>query len=165
MRAADNRVSDVQQIQTEQPGSRPRGSSLRSRDPGPVSVAKLARAHGLRLVKPEALTISRRRHGRGFAYYDADGVRLRDPAEVSRLAKLAVPPAYINVRYAEDAAAHLQAIGQDAAGRQQYRYHPEWEKVRELRKARRLVRLVEILPRIRRCVAQHIGAASVAREA
>jgi len=157
-------VSDVQQIHTEHPGSRARGAAVRSRAPGPVSVAKLARAHGLHLVKPEALAISRRRHGRGFAYYDADGVRLRDPEMVSRLASLAVPPAYINVRYAEDPTAHLQAIGQDAAGRLQYRYHPEWEKVRELRKARRLMRLVEVLPRIRRSVAQHISTGSVARE-
>jgi DNA topoisomerase-1 len=117
------------------------------------------------LVKPEALTISRRRHGRGFAYCDADGVRLRDPATVARLAKLAVPPAYVEVRYAEDPAAHLQAIGTDAAGRLQYRYHPEWEKVRELRKARRLVRLVEVMPRIRRSVAQHLACASPSREA
>jgi DNA topoisomerase-1 len=127
-------------------------------------VAKLAHEHGLHLVKPEALTMTRRRHGRGFAYYDAEGVRLRDAAAVARLASLAVPPAYINVRYAEDPAAHLQAIGQDAAGRLQYRYHPEWEKVRERRKARRLVRLVEVLPRIRRSVAQHLATGSIARE-
>jgi DNA topoisomerase-1 len=122
------------------------------------------RAHGLHLVKPDALAITRRRHGKGFAYYDAEGVRLRDPAAVARLASLAVPPAYINVRYAEDPAAHLQAIGQDAAGRLQYRYHSEWEKIRELRKARRLMRLVEVLPRIRRCVAQHLSAGMVTRE-
>jgi DNA topoisomerase-1 len=122
------------------------------------------RAHGLHLVKPDALTITRRGHGKGFAYYDADGVRLRDPATVARLASLAVPPAYINVRYAEDSAAHLQAVGQDAAGRLQYRYHPEWEKVRELRKARRLMQLVEVLPRIRRSIAQHLSAGSPTRE-
>jgi DNA topoisomerase-1 len=154
-------VSDLQQIPTDASTGRGRAK------PGHVAsvpLAKLVRAHGLHLIKPEALTMTRRRHGRGFAYYDADGVRLRDPATVSRLASLAVPPAYINVRYAEDPAAHLQAIGQDAAGRLQYRYHPEWEKIREQRKARRLMRLVEVLPRIRRCVAQHLSTGSVARE-
>ena len=64
-----------------------------------------------------------------------DGRTIRDRAIVRRLARLAVPPAYADVLYAEDPAAHLQAIGRDAAGRLQYRYHSEWEKVREIRKA------------------------------
>jgi len=153
-------VSDLQQI----PSTSAARGGAKARAAAPVPLAKLVRAHGLHLVKPDALTITRRRHGKGFAYYDADGGRLRDPATVARLASLAVPPAYINVRYAEDPAAHLQAVGQDAAGRLQYRYHPDWEKVRELRKARRLMRLVEVLPRIRRCVAQHLAADAVTRE-
>ena len=48
-----------------------------------------------------------------------------------RLASLAMPPAYEDVHYAAYARAHLQAVGRDAAGRLQYRYHPDWEKVRE----------------------------------
>jgi DNA topoisomerase-1 len=53
--------------------------------------------------------------------------------------------------------AHIQAIGRDAAGRLQYRYHPEWQRVRETRKARRLARLAEALPTIRRSISQHLG--------
>jgi DNA topoisomerase I len=151
-------VSGIQQVPSGE--AHARRAPPRQQVPRVLPVAKLARAHGLHLVNPDALMISRRRHGRGFAYYDANGVRLRDPDTVARLASLAVPPAYIEVRYAEDPAAHLQAIGTDAAGRLQYRYHPEWEKVRELRKARRLVRLVEVMPRIRRSVAQHLACAS-----
>ena len=64
----------------------------------------------------------------------------------------AVPPAYVDVVYANDESAPLQAMGRDAAGRWQYRYHPDWEKVRERRKSRHLVRLIEALPRIRRHV-------------
>ena len=78
--------------------------------------------------------------------------------------RLAVPPAYEDVLYAADPRAHIQAIGRDAAGRLQYRYHPDWEKVRERRKARRLQRLVEALPRIRRAVNKHLGAAEPTRE-
>jgi DNA topoisomerase I len=37
--------------------------------------------------------IRRRRAGRGFCYYDPDGVLIRDPDERTRLAALAVPPA------------------------------------------------------------------------
>jgi DNA topoisomerase-1 len=75
-----------------------------------------------------------------------------------------VPPAYEDVLYATDPAAHIQAIGRDAAGRLQYRYHPEWEKVREARKAERLSRLAEALPRIRRSVAQHLSDLAPSRE-
>ena len=71
--------------------------------------------------------------------------------------KLAVPPAYQDVLYAEDPAAHLQATGRDAQGRLQYRYHPDWEKVREIRKARRLARLADALPRIHRSLGRHLA--------
>ena len=40
----------------------------------------------------------------------------------------------------------------------------DWEKVRERRKAKRLQRLVEALPRIRRAVDKHLGAAEPTRE-
>jgi len=96
------------------------------------------------------LTIERRRCGGGFSYHGKDGRRIVDPRIVKRLASLAVPPAYADVVYAKDGSAPLQAMGRDAAGRWQYRYHPNWEKVRERRKTRHLVRLLDALPRIRR---------------
>ena len=37
--------------------------------------------------------ITRKRCGRGFAFYAADGTHIADKAEVSRLKSLAVPPA------------------------------------------------------------------------
>jgi DNA topoisomerase I len=124
----------------------------------------LARRLGLRLVGTDALSIRRRRRGKGWSYLDSAGRVIRDRAEVRRLARLAVPPAYADVLYAEDPRAHLQAVGRDAAGRLQYRYHPEWEKVREMRKARRLARLADVLPRIRRSVGQHLAGAEPTRE-
>jgi DNA topoisomerase-1 len=142
--------------------SQPPASAARRRRAS--SAAVLARRLGLRLVTTEALTIQRRRCGRGFAYYTADGRLIRDRSVVRRLSALAVPPAYVDVLCAEDPSAHLQAIGRDAAGRLQYRYHPEWEKVREHRKAHRLAQLVDALPRIRRSVAQYLAAQEATRE-
>jgi DNA topoisomerase I len=46
----------------------------------------------------------------------------------------------------------------------QYRYHSEWEQVREAQKARRLDRLVDVLPKIRRSIAQHLAAKEPSRE-
>src|SRR6478735_11776579 len=124
----------------------------------------LAKRLGLRLVAADALTIRRRRCGKGWTYLDPDNRVIRERATVRRLARLAVPPAYADVLYAQDPAAHLQAVGRDAAGRLQYRYHPDWEKVREIRKARRLARLADVLPRIRRSVAQHLAGDAPTRE-
>ena len=95
----------------------------------------LAKRLGLRLVAADALTIRRRRCGKGWTYLDPDNRVIRERATVQRLARLAVPPAYADVLYAQDPAAHLQAVGRDAAGRLQYRYHPDWEKVREIGRA------------------------------
>jgi len=125
----------------------------RSRTPGP-----------LRRVSPRDLSIRRRRNGKGFTYIRPDGRAVRDSATLRRLKSLAVPPAYEDVLYADDPRAHLQAVGRDAAGRLQYRYHPAWEKVRERRKAERLVALVEALPRIRRSITKHLGAGEPTRE-
>jgi DNA topoisomerase-1 len=58
----------------------------------------------------------------------------------------------------------LQAVGRDAAGRLQYRYHSDWEKVREQRKAHRLARLVGALPKIRRNVSAHLAGEAPTRE-
>jgi DNA topoisomerase-1 len=118
----------------------------------------------LRRVSPQDLTIRRRRNGTGFAYLGPDGRALRDRATLRRLKSLAVPPAYEDVLYSSDPRAHLQAVGRDAAGRLQYRYHQEWEKVRERRKAKRLVALVEALPRIRRVIGKHLGGSEPTRE-
>src|SRR5215207_2614062 len=128
------------------------------------STAAMAKRLGLRLVVAEELSIKRRGAGKGFYYQAPDGSRIKDPETLKRLASLAVPPAYTDVVYAEDPSAHLQAIGRDAAGRLQYRYHLEWEKVREARKAQRLARLVDALPRIRRSVAQYLSADEPTRD-
>src|SRR5262249_57999528 len=110
------------------------------------------RVRGLvwRPAPPDALSIRRGRRGRVWPYIRDEGRPIKDAGVVRRLARLAVPPAYKDVLYAADPAAHLQAIGRDAAGRLQYRYHPQWDHVRELRKARRLARLADALPQVRR---------------
>ncbi len=121
-------------------------------------VKRLARKKGLKIVRPAALRLQRQRHGKGFRYVAAGGTTIRDAADIQRLKSLAVPPAYVNVRLAADPNAHLQAIGEDAAGRLQYRYHPLWAEVREALKARRLAGLARALPSIRRAVGRSLSA-------
>jgi DNA topoisomerase-1 len=130
---------------------------------GSSPTLEVARRLGLRYVAADVLSIRRRRRGRGWTYMTADWHVIRDPATIRRLNRLAVPPAYRDVLYAADPAAHLQAIGRDAAGRLQYRYHSEWEKVREIRKGRRLARLAKALPRLKRSIGRLLAAGEPTR--
>jgi hypothetical protein len=127
------------------------------------SMRGLAKRLKLRHAKRDQLRISRRRNGEAWTYHMPDGEEITNEAVIKRLSSLAMPPAYEEVFYALDERAHLQAIGRDAAGRLQYRYHPDWEKVREAAKAQRLAELVEVLPKIRRTVTQHLGASEPTR--
>src|SRR5690348_3004609 len=103
----------------------------------------------LRHVSDDEPGITRRRVGRGFVYLDAKGRRVRDEATLKRIRALAIPPAYTNVWICADRRGHLQATGRDARGRKQYRYHAAWQRRRDARKYRRLLRFAERLPALR----------------
>lgn len=118
----------------------------------------------LKRVTPADLTILRRRGSRGFFYVDADGHRIGDTPTLDRIRSLAVPPAYEDVRIAPSDKAHLQAIGTDTAGRLQYRYHPDWDRIRETKKGTRLAVLCQALPKIRNAVARDLAGTGVGRE-
>jgi DNA topoisomerase I len=128
------------------------------------SVEILARELGLTLGEQKKLTIRRVKRGKSYSFVRANGSHIRDAKTIRRLHAMAVPPAYQNVRYSPDPNSHLQAVGRDAAGRLQYRYHADWEKVREHRKAHRLAKLVGALPKIRRHVSMHLAGDEPTRE-
>jgi DNA topoisomerase I len=135
-----------------------------ARTQGQNSVEELAQEHGLKLGDQNKLTIRRIKRGKSYSFVRANGSHVRDARTIRRLHAMAVPPAYIEVRYSPDPNSHLQAVGRDAAGRLQYRYHADWEKVREHRKAHRLAKLVAALPRIRRNVSAQLAGDEPTRE-
>jgi DNA topoisomerase-1 len=145
-------------------GRGPGSPTSKSRNGATPHAIALAKRLGLRYVTTDALLIRRRRSGRGWIYIGNDGQPIQDRRIVRRLTRLAVPSAYQDVLYAADPAAHLQAVGRDAAGRLQYRYHPQWEDVREGRKARRLARLAHALPQVRRRLGQYLASDNRTRE-
>ncbi|MEZ2223436.1 DNA topoisomerase IB [Rhizobium sp. RCC_161_2] len=49
-----------------------------------------------------------------------------------------------------DPRSHLQAVGRDARGRKQYRYHPDWIAERDREKFAQLAEFARALPRIRK---------------
>src|SRR4051812_49764379 len=78
----------------------------------------------LKTVSRDALIVRRVRHGRGHAYFDADGKpwpagELRD-----RALHLGIPPAWTEVRVAPEPNMHIQACGLDAAGGGGKIYYP-----------------------------------------
>jgi DNA topoisomerase-1 len=112
----------------------------------PVESAKAA---GLSYVTDGRPGLRRRRIGRGFVYVDADGRRLRDRAMLARIRALAIPPAWREVWICATPHGHIQAVGRDARGRKQYRYHARWREVRDETKYERMLAFARILPRIR----------------
>lgn len=127
----------------------------------PVESAKFA---GLRYVTADVPGIRRRRVGKGFAYYTAEAKLLRDRAELARIRALALPPAWRDVWICARADGHLQAVGVDARGRKQYRYHPRWRAVRDETKYNRMVRFGTLLPRVRERVEAHLALPGLPRE-
>src|SRR4051794_2187044 len=93
--------------------------------------------------------ITRRRAGRGFAYYDEDGERVDDPKVIARIRELGLPPAWREVWICPYPNGHLQATGVDAAGRKQYRYHDAWRTRRDAEKFEDMTRFARALPRLR----------------
>lgn len=96
--------------------------------------------------------IRRVQRGNGFGLIRPDGRPLRDEAELARIRRLAIPPAYTDVWICPLPRGHLQATGRDARGRKQYRYHPEWRAVRDADKFDRMREFARVLPRVRRRV-------------
>jgi DNA topoisomerase I len=116
-----------------------------------------ARQAGLRWVDPGEPGIARVRQGDAFAYRTAAGRVLRDNATLSRIRKIAIPPAWQDVWICADARGHIQATGRDARGRKQYRYHTDWQVQRGQTKFEHLLEFGRALPRIRARVHAALG--------
>jgi DNA topoisomerase-1 len=124
---------------------------LKKIDDGSLLSRSLAAAEQASLiyVSDEEPGIRRKRAGRSFAYFMPDGNRIAEPAEIDRINKLAIPPAWTDVWIAPDADGHIQATGRDVRGRKQYRYHPRWAQVRDEAKYYQLAAFAEALPALR----------------
>ncbi|MEJ2879771.1 DNA topoisomerase IB [Pedobacter sp. GR22-6] len=91
-----------------------------------------------------------------FYYVDKEGKRVSDEAQLARIKALVLPPAWKEVWIASKKNAYLQATGIDAAGRKQYRYHPEWTSRRSDAKYFRLLEFGKVLPQARRQIAKDL---------
>lgn len=115
-----------------------------------------AKAAGLRYVSDDMPGITRRRAGKSFSYRDALGDTIHEKKILARIKALAIPPAWTDVWICPFENGHIQAIGFDARGRKQYRYHVTWRQVRDANKYEHMVAFAKALPKIRRAVARDL---------
>jgi DNA topoisomerase I len=109
--------------------------------------------------------LARRRQGKGFTYLGADGEKVSEPEDLTRIAELGIPPAWKDVWICPDVRGHLQATGIDAAGRKQYLYHPQWRTRRDSEKFEEMTRFARALPALREHVDAHLtGTDELTRE-
>ena len=94
--------------------------------------------------------ITRRRRGRGWEYFDENGEWIGDLETLERIRELAIPPAWNDVWICPYPNGHIQAIGIDAAGRKQYRYHQRWRERRDQIKFDRMTEFARALPTLAR---------------
>ena len=111
-----------------------------------------ARAVGLRYCGHSNKGYFRKRSGSSFFYLDEFEERVTDRDLLERFQKLVIPPAWENVWISPYENGHLQVTGIDAKGRKQYRYHPEWNRIRNQSKFYRLRFFADSLPKIRKQV-------------
>lgn len=104
---------------------------------------------GLRIDELHDDYLLRKRTRAGFRYVWPNGKAYRQAAGLQRIASLAIPPAWDDVHVSPEPEAELQAWGTDAAGRRQYRYHPEFMEQGARRKWQRLKRFALALADLR----------------
>ena len=108
--------------------------------------------------------IRRRRAGKGFIYIDECGTRVTDEETLARIKALAIPPAWTDVWICEDAWGHIQALGTDAKGRRQYRYHDKWRERRDREKFEHMLEFAAALPQLRETAIDHLGQEKLTKE-
>src|ERR1044071_9790472 len=108
--------------------------------------------------------ITRKRQGRYWQYFDADGKRITDRDEIDRLNAIGLPPAYRDAWFCPDPNGHIQAIGYDDKGRKQYRYHTGFRERQEAAKYERCADFGKALTRLRRKVEADLRKRSLSRD-
>lgn len=90
-----------------------------------------------------------------FRYY-----RLKDDSEVKgaeleRVHKLGLAPAYKDVWVSDDPDSRIQGTGIDSKGRKQYRYHPDHVQSASVNKFLRLYKFIKAIPKLDAQMAKH----------
>lgn len=109
---------------------------------------KTAIAANLIYVSDKEPGIERRKKGDKFQYYFRNQL-IKDDEDLLRIKHLVIPPAWKNVWICKKENGYLQATGYDIKNRKQYKYHPNWNALRNDTKFYRLHDFGKVLPDVR----------------
>jgi DNA topoisomerase I len=109
---------------------------------------KSAQAVNLIYVIDSEKGISRIKMGKQFVYIDQDK-KVKDKDVLIRIKSLVIPPAWENVWISKSENGHLQATGIDTKKRKQYKYHAQWNALRNQTKYYHMIQFGKALPAIR----------------
>lgn len=125
--------------------------------------SKSAKAVNLVYVSDHHLCIKRMGNPKSF-YYANDNKKIQSAEITERIKKLAIPPAWKDVKICKLDNGHLQATGYDAMNRKQYRYHKNWSIIRNHTKFYRLLDFGKQLPAIRLQIEKDLSLPGYPRE-
>ncbi|MEI9946973.1 MAG: hypothetical protein WDN26_22475 [Chitinophagaceae bacterium] len=117
---------------------------------------KAAAAAHLIYVLDKKPGISRMKKGKSYSYF-LKNKKVTDGTTLERIRKLAIPPSWSDVWISPSANGHIQATGSDLNHRKQYRYHTNWDKLRNETKFHRLFEFGKALPQLRKKVRKDIA--------
>ncbi len=107
---------------------------------------------GLAYVEDFSHGYTRQRVGDKWRYFSQRGKRISAPHIVARLDAIGLPPAYKDAWFCASSQGHIQAMGYDAKGRRQYRYHPQFIAQQDEAKYGRCLAFGYALPSLRKQV-------------
>lgn len=110
----------------------------------------------MRYEIPGGPGIQRKKQGKGFLYLNPNGRPVRQTTVLQRIQSLVIPPAWNSVWISPRPDSHIQAVGRDALGRKQYRYHPAYRAIRDEIKFHKLRFFGRSLPKLRAAVRRHL---------
>ena len=119
---------------------------------------------GLQYASPDRPGIRRVKVGSGFKYVDPRGKVVKDANILGRIKSLVIPPAWKDVWISPHPLGHIQAVGFDARGRKQYRYHPRWRETRDSTKYGKMLAFARALPTIRARTRRDLAKPGLSRE-
>jgi DNA topoisomerase I len=131
--------------------------------PFPTDPKRSAEAVGLVYVRDDKPGITRVKKGEKFRYKSPSGNLISDEAALRRIRSLVIPPAWKDVWICPSPHGHIQAVGRDAKGRKQYRYHSAYRHIRDQTKFGRMLAFGAALEKIREQVEQHLDLPDLSR--